>query len=107
MIASYYTYYVVRPEGRELRHADHEGAHCDVGTLGTPVAPAADRDRQRRGGGRAIPRRRARGLASLHGRWVMLVVAPGACDAGCRQRLYEIRQVRLTTGKDRDRVERA
>lgn len=78
VIASYYTYYVIRPEGR-----------TNYGDLVEPSRNVA-----------------AIGLASLHGRWVMLVASPGACDAGCRERLYEIRQVRLTTGKDRDRVAR-
>ncbi|MBN9430409.1 MAG: cytochrome C oxidase subunit I [Burkholderiales bacterium] len=88
VIASYFTYYVIRPEGRTnygdlvqpLRELPELGARD---TQGQPAS-----------------------LSTLRGRWVMLVVAPGACDDACRQRLYEIRQVRLTTGKDRDRVER-
>lgn len=40
------------------------------------------------------------------GRWVLVVAASGSCDDACRERLYAIRQVRLTTGKDRNRVER-
>lgn len=107
VIASYYTYYVVRPEGR-TNYGTLITPLRDVGTLGTPMAPAADA----RGDAAAATAQPpgpagSEGLASLQGRWIMLVVAPGACDAGCRQRLYEIRQVRLTTGKDRDRVERA
>lgn len=87
VIASYYTYYVIRPEGRTNYGALVEPMH-PVGTLGaTPELPG--------------------GLSSLRGRWVMLVAAPAACDAACREHLYDIRQVRLTTGKDRDRVERA
>ena len=78
VIASYYTYYVIRPEGR-----------TNYGELVEPPRNVA-----------------ALGVPSLQGRWVMLVVAPGTCDPGCRERLYEIRQVRLTAGKDRDRVAR-
>lgn len=78
VIASYYTYYVIRPEGR-----------TNYGELVEPPRNVA-----------------ALGVPSLQGRWVMLVVAPGTCDTGCRERLYEIRQVRLTAGKDRDRVAR-
>lgn len=108
VIASYYTYYVVRPEGR-TNYGTLITPLRDVGMLGTLVAPAAEATGSAATAAVAQPPAPARsgGLASLHGRWVMLVVAPGACDAGCRQRLYEIRQVRLTTGKDRDRVERA
>jgi len=87
VIASYYTYYVIRPEGRTNYGALVEPMR-PVGALGaTPELPG--------------------GLSSLRGRWVMLVAAPAACDAACREHLYDIRQVRLTTGKDRDRVERA
>src|SRR5690606_9035843 len=106
VIASYFTYYVIRPEGRTNYGALVEPLR-DVGALGTVVArvgaaaPVAD---AATGAARPAP---AGGIASLRGGWVRLVVAPGACDAGCRERLYEIRQVRLTTGKDRDRVERA
>ncbi len=87
VIASYYTYYVLRPEGRtnygaliEQRPVDSLGGEPVVGDVRT--------------------------LGELHGRWAMLVVAPSNCDAECREQLYQIRQVRLTTGKDRDRVER-
>ncbi|MBX3591734.1 MAG: cytochrome C oxidase subunit I [Burkholderiaceae bacterium] len=107
VIASYYTYYVVRPEGR-TNYGTLITPLRDVGTLGTPVTQAADASgHAAAAAGQPAAPARSGGVASLHGRWVMLVVAPGACDAGCRQRLYEIRQVRLTTGKDRDRVERA
>jgi len=46
-------------------------------------------------------------LAPLKGKWVFVVVDSGACDEFCREKLYKIRQVRLTQGKDMDRVERA
>jgi hypothetical protein len=107
VIASYYTYYVVRPEGR-TNYGTLITPLRDVGTLGTPIATVAEPTGDAAAAAaQSTASARSGGLASLQGRWVMLVVAPGACDAGCRQRLYEIRQVRLTTGKDRDRVERA
>ena len=81
VIASYFTYYVIRPEGR-----------TNYGTLIEPM-----RDASALGAG---------GVGALRGRWIMLTVAPAACDDACRERLYEMRQVRLTAGKDRDRVER-
>lgn len=87
ILASYYTYYVVRPAGRtnygtllEQHPVDALGGIAVVGNTRT--------------------------LGELRGRWVMLVVAPSACDAGCRDRLYQVRQVRLTTGRNRDRIER-
>jgi hypothetical protein len=45
-------------------------------------------------------------LASLRGKWVLVAAAPPACDAACSTALYNIRQVRLTTGRERERVER-
>lgn len=87
VIASFYTYFVVRPEGR-----------TNYGALLEPreVREIGGVDLQGRPGS----------LADLRGRWVLVVLAPPACDRACRERLYQIRQVRLTTGKDRDRVER-
>ena len=46
-------------------------------------------------------------LASLSGKWIFVIVDSGACDQYCRQKLYTIRQVRLTQGKEMDRIERA
>jgi len=86
VIASYFAYYVIRPEGR-----------TNYGTLIEPMRDVSALGQSSGSGG----------IATLRGRWVMLVVGPAACDAACRERLYEIRQVRLTTGKERDRVERA
>jgi hypothetical protein len=46
-------------------------------------------------------------LRSLRGKWVFLMVDGGGCDAYCRRKLYVMRQVRLTQGKDMERIERA
>jgi len=45
-------------------------------------------------------------VSQLRGTWVMLHLAPASCDDACRKRLWIMRQVRATTGKDRDRVQR-
>jgi cytochrome oxidase Cu insertion factor (SCO1/SenC/PrrC family) len=45
-------------------------------------------------------------LNAFKGKWVFLTVDSGVCDQLCRQKLYKIRQVRLTQGKDMDRIER-
>ena len=45
-------------------------------------------------------------LASLHGKWVLAVAAPGACDAACAQALYATRQARTLQGREMDRVAR-
>jgi hypothetical protein len=46
-------------------------------------------------------------LRDLKGKWVFLMVDAGTCDEYCRRKLYVMRQVRLTQGKDMQRIERA
>lgn len=43
---------------------------------------------------------------SLKGKWTMVYWAQGACDDPCRQAIYTMRQVRLTTGKHAKRIQR-
>jgi hypothetical protein len=45
-------------------------------------------------------------LAALRGRWVLVQIDGGACDAYCERKLYFMRQVRRATGRDMARVER-
>jgi hypothetical protein len=43
-------------------------------------------------------------FASLGGRWIIVVGDRAPCDAACRAKLVAVRQVRLTLGKDAERV---
>ena len=88
VIASYVTYYVIKPDGR-----------TNYGELVEPQRPAAGLSVTR-------PDGTAAGMEAFRGKWVLLTAAPGACDAACAHRLYVMRQVRLTTGKERERIER-
>jgi hypothetical protein len=45
-------------------------------------------------------------LTALRGKWWFVQVDGSACDQACQDKLYWMRQVRLTTGRDRDRIER-
>ncbi len=45
-------------------------------------------------------------LSRLKGKWVLLVVDSGDCDEFCGRKLYHLRQLRLTQGRDMDRIER-
>ena len=89
VVASYFTYFVVRPQARsnygELITPPRElPARLPLVTLtGQPVVPA-----------------------SLRGQWLLVVVADAACDAGCEERLFLQRQLRETLGKDRERVDK-
>jgi hypothetical protein len=88
VIASYFTYYVVKPEGR-----------TNYGALVDPQVPVGKLALHSDAG--------AERIESFRGKWLMLALADGACDTECERRLVVMRQVRLTTGKDRDRIERA
>lgn len=88
VVASYLAYYVFPPDGR-----------TNYGDLVLPQRPVAGVTTTALDGGAAT-------LTSLRGQWVMVQLAPAQCDEACRQRLWKMRQVRTTTGKDRDRVER-
>ena len=87
VIASYFTYYVIRPEGRR-----------NYGELIDPQRPLpawSGTDAQ----GRAVP------LPSLQGQWLFISVADSACDAQCEQHLYLQRQLREGLGKEKDRLD--
>jgi hypothetical protein len=81
-----------------LFHFWRPGAFTNYGQL-LPPAPIAD-----------IGVRQADGsqfrLDALRGKWVLLMVDSGSCDAFCRRKLFQMRQVRLTQGKDMERIER-
>jgi hypothetical protein len=88
VLASYFTYFVIRPTARS-----------NYGTLILPTRgmPAlALRGLE----GAAVPAR------SLHGQWLLLVVGPSACGPACEQRLFMQRQLREMLGRDRDRLDK-
>jgi hypothetical protein len=87
VIASYFTYYVIRPEGRrnygELIEPQRPLPALTATTVdGKPVA-----------------------LPSLRGQWLLVSVAGGACDAECEKHLYLQRQLREGLGKEKERVD--
>jgi cytochrome oxidase Cu insertion factor (SCO1/SenC/PrrC family) len=45
-------------------------------------------------------------LSQLRGKWALVTVDAGRCDAYCDRKLLYLRQLRLTQGKNMDRVER-
>lgn len=47
---------------------------------------------------------RLRTGADLRGQWVLLVVAPPACEESCMRAAYLARQARLAQGREQDRV---
>lgn len=91
VVASYFMYYVVRPEGR----TNHGALIQPVRALPGPAAlPLHDLQ-----GAPVLP-------ASLKGQWLLVSVSSGACDAACEKTLYLQRQLRESLGRDKDRVDR-
>lgn len=88
VVASYLTYYVVRPQTRSV-----------FGTLVDPQRPLPDLVG-------VAPDGSASNLRSLKGQWLLVTVSGGACDATCQQYLYMQRQLRESLGKEKDRVDR-
>jgi hypothetical protein len=88
VIASYFTYYVVRPDGRR--------------NYGELIEPQKD-----------MPQATAKNLqgesvtlSSLQGQWLLVNVSSGACAERCQQNLYFQRQLREILGRDKDRLDR-
>lgn len=89
VLASYFAYYVIRPEGRS-----------NYGTLVQPTrSMPAKLSLLTLDGQRVEPR-------SLRNQWLLVVVGSGACDPACLQRLYTQRQFRQMVGRERDRLDK-
>ena len=88
VVASYFTYYVLRPEGRR--------------NFGELIAPQrsmpADLVAQRPSGER-VP------LAQLQGQWLLVSTASAACEAPCETHLYLQRQLRESLGREKARLD--
>ncbi len=88
VIASYFTFYVLRPEGRR-----------NFGELVQPQRPLP-----------SIPTVALDGtagdLTALKGQWLLVTLSGGDCKSDCEQRLYLQRQLRESLGKEKDRMDR-
>ena len=87
VIASYFMYYVVRPDGRR-----------NFGELIDPQRPLPDQPVADLEGG-------ATNLRALKGQWLLVSVAGGTCDEACIRHLYLQRQLRESLGKNKDRLD--
>jgi len=87
VIASYFTYYVVRPEGRR-----------NYGALINPQQPLPDLVG-------VSPEGTTTNLRALKGQWLLVSVSSATCDDTCARHLYLQRQLREGLGKEKDRVD--
>ncbi len=89
VILSYLTYYVIKPQTR-TNYGDLIDPRAypipNLGSVNLEGQPAS--------------------LQQFHGKWILLQVDGASCDEACKQKLYYMRQLRLTQGKEMDRIER-
>ncbi|WP_179401179.1 SCO family protein [Burkholderia guangdongensis] len=88
MIASYVTYYVIKPRGGSTNY----GALIDPQRPIPPSLTVVDES------GKTVP------LASLRGVWLFVMTDKSACDDACATKLYFMRQVRATQAGERERI---
>jgi hypothetical protein len=88
VIASYFTYFVIRPEGR-----------TNYGTLILPTRSMPALALSTLDGAPVV-------ASSLRGQWLLVVVADAACDTPCQKQLHMQRQLREMLGRERDRLDK-
>ena len=87
VIASYFTYDVIRPEGRR----NHGELINPQRTLPAMEAVKLNGDKV--------------SLNSLKGQWLLVSVADASCNETCQKHLYFQRQLRESLGKEKDRID--
>jgi peroxiredoxin len=90
LIASYFTYYVVKPKGGVTNY----GTLIDPRAYPIPAMASTTLDGQ--------PAR----LEDYKGKWIMLKVGPSDCQQECQDQLFAMRQLRTMQGKEMERIER-
>ena len=88
VVASYLTYFVIRPAGR----TNYSTLILPTKTLPDLAARSLD--------GQTVK------LASLRGQWLLVVVGPSSCDSACEKRLFLQRQLREMLGRESDRLDK-
>ncbi|MES2257868.1 MAG: cytochrome C oxidase subunit I [Pseudomonadota bacterium] len=89
MIASYFTYYVVKPESRS-----NYGALIDPRAHPIPAIASNTLD------GKPAT------LDQYKGKWIMLKIGGSDCLQACQDQLFMMRQLRTMQGKEMERIER-
>lgn len=89
VVASYLAYYVIKPQART-----NYGTLLDPRSYPMPALDASTLDGK------------PGGLEAYRGKWIMLQVNDADCPQACQDKLFQMRQLRLTQGRDQDRIER-
>ena len=89
MIFSYLSYYVIKPQGRT-----NYGDLIDPRAYPIPVLGLTTLDGK------------PAALEDFKGKWIMLQVNGGDCQKTCADKLYYMRQLRFSQGKEMERIER-
>lgn len=89
VVASYLTYYVIRPSSGASAYSE----------LIRPTRSLPDLTATRLDG-------QAMALRALKGQWLLVVVAGAECPAICERQLYLQRQLREMTGRERERIDK-
>ena len=87
VVASYLTYYVIRPQGSP------QLGQLVQDPIGLPNTAATTLE------GQTVP------LTALKGQWLLISVSSGQCDAQCQSHLLMQRQVRAALGREKDRTD--
>jgi hypothetical protein len=88
VVASYFSYFVLRPQAR-TNYGD-----LILPTRSLPTLPLRTLD------GQQVDAR------SLHGQWLLVALGPADCSGDCQKRLYMQRQLREMLGRERDRIDK-
>jgi peroxiredoxin len=90
LIASYFTYYVIKPKGGVTNF----GTLIDPRQYPIPAMASTTLDGK--------PAK----LEDYKGKWIMLKVGPSDCQQECQDQLFAMRQLRTMQGKEMERIER-
>jgi hypothetical protein len=90
LVASYFTYYVIKPKGGVTNY----GALIDPRLHPIPAMASTTLDGK------------PASLEDYKGKWIMLKVGPSDCLQECQDQLFAMRQLRTMQGKGMERIER-
>lgn len=102
VVASYLMYYVFPPSER-TNYGDLVDPQRPVPTIAAAVVHASP---GAAAPGKSLAALHDRGLAALTGQWILLAIDQGACAVPCAEKLFFMRQIHVSLGKERDRLER-